>query len=619
MLIDDVGVDPGPAIQNLDRRIAVGEFVVEGAVARVRERDRTLSNVSVPANDFIGRGDELSAIGRALAQSRLVTLLGAGGVGKTRLAYQFAANQNEGFADGVWVAELVSCESAADVVRTVGGALGLSSTPTVESCAEQLSGHDLLIVLDNCEHLADDLMPIVDTLLSRTARLRILATSRERLGIVGEHTIIVEPLSSDGDALDLFVRRAAAVRGTFDERELAVVGDICRRLDGIPLAVELAAASSRHLTPLELLDRLDDRFAILKDGQRGLVAGRHASLRAAVDSSYDSLDTHTQQFFRRIAVYAGEFPLSAADSAAQGLPSASLDLLGVLIDRSLLTVGVERGRSRYRLLETLRQYGTDRLAELGELDDAIERHALWCHEFCEMQSRSAFGSAEAAAIDAVVASITNVRLAISRLIESGQLGRAGDLALLLDDFGYASNEIVSLVEPIIEAGGATDHPGRERLLAMELIRRATSGGTEGRTELANELASNLTVGAPGAVHLAVLLISTALKVGPGPSMIAQVLTRADTETNTVERARLLVAAGLGTFYGETLPADLELVELALAAARKAGMKRLSVAAASIPRVSAACASDVPTSPQKSHNRCSLTLPSSTTPRSCRMV
>lgn len=592
LLIDEVGVDPGPAITELDRQITLGQISPEARAERVTPpagtqvlapvfSDGTMSNLHFPANEFVGRQAEIAEVGEALAASRLVTLLGPGGVGKTRLSYRVAANQIDAFSDGAWVAELVDCEAGADVVRSIADVFGLTDVDSAEACAAQLAGHDLLLVLDNCEHLVDELGPVVDTLLSRTAKLKILATSRVRLSVVGEHSVAISPLRTDGEAQDLFVRRANASGAVFDDADLEAVGHICERLDGIPLALELAAASSRILSPLELLDRLEDRFAVLKGGPRGSVAGRHESLRAAVDSSYESLAEPVQRFFRRISVYAADFPLAAAEAAAADLGYSAIDLLSELIDRSLLTVQTTAGRSRYRLLETLRQYGEDRLRELGDFEDAVERHVSWCFSFSEELGLKAFGAHEVASLNELVASSPNFRLAITRLIDAGQSERAGDLVLNFEDFAYASHTLVGLTTSLTDADIVNSHPERRRLQAMELTRRATAGSTDTRRELATELAASTSPEDCGTVQLAVLLIATALGVGPGPSVLAEVIAHAESTASSAERARLLCAAGLGTFYGEELPDDLSLVTLVAEAAERAGMKRVKVAAASM--------------------------------------
>jgi len=593
LLIEEVGVDPGPAITELDRQITVGEISPAAAVTPQAtsetqtqvlapvSTDRAMSNLHFPPNEFVGRQAEIEEVGEALAVSRLVTLLGPGGVGKTRLSYRVAAEQIDAFSDGAWVAELVNCETSNDVVRSIADVFGLSDVDTPEACAMQLAGHDLLLVLDNCEHLVDELAPVIDTLLSRTAKLKLLATSRIRLSVVGERSVTISPLRVDGEAQDLFVRRASASGVDFDDADMEAVGHICERLDGIPLALELAAASSRILSPLELLDRLEDRFAVLKGGPRGSVAGRHESLRAAVDSSYESLTEPAQKFFRRISVYAADFPLSAAEAAAADLEYSAIDLLSELIDRSLLSGQSIDGRSRYRLLETLRQYGQDRLAELHELSDATERHVSWCFSFSQELGLKAYGKSEAASLDELVASSPNFRLAIMRLLDAGERERAGDLVLNLEDFAYASHTLVGLTAMLADANVVNEHPQRRRLQAMELTRRATSGSTDTRRELALELATTASVEDPGTVQLAVLLIATALGIGPEQDLLNEIVEHAEATTNSAEKARLLCAAGLGTFYGDNLPDDLSLVASVAEAAERAGMKRVKVATASM--------------------------------------
>lgn len=588
-LIDEVGVEPAAAISEMDRLISMGELnAADHGSADTTTRvlapvapNAAVSNLHFPPNEFVGRQEEIAEVGHALAQSRLVTLSGPGGVGKTRLAYRVAAEQIDTFSDGAWVAELVSCEDANDIIRTIADVFGLSDVDSPEHCAAQLSGHDLLLVLDNCEHLTSELATILEMLLSRTARLRILATSRVRLGVVGEQSVTIAPLRTT-EAQDLFMRRAAAAGAEFSDADTEAIRDICQRLDGIPLALELAAATSRMMSPIELLERLEDRFEILKGGPRGSVAGRHESLRAAVDSSYETLDQATQTFFRRVSVFAGDFPLSGAEAMADDLAGGAFDLIAELVDRSLLTVQTESGRSRYRLLETLRQYGVDRLEELGEKPDAIERHVTWCFDYVEQLARKAFGSSEAASLHELVASAANFRLALGRLVEGGDLLRAGDLVLRFEDFAYASHTLAGLVAPMIEAGVAEAHPERRRLLAIELIRRGTTtGNTTTRLSLATELSRAIAVEDPGPMHLSVLLIATALRTGPDNDFIAEAIERANSETNTAERARLLTAAGLGLYYGEQVPNDLDLVKEAVASAQGAGMKRLTVAAASM--------------------------------------
>lgn len=259
----------------------------------------------------------------------------------------------------------------------------------------------------------------------------------------------------------------------------------------------------------------------------------------------------------------------------------AIELLAELVDCSLVTQQNVSGRSRYRLLETLRQYGEDRLNDLEEFDAAVSLHIDWCFDSSARLADKAFGASEAASLGELIASSPNYRLAITRLLDSDTPHRAGDLVLNLEDLGYASHTLVGLVAPIIDAGIAATHPDGRRLQGMELIRRASSGSTGTRRVLATELAEHLTVADAGPLQIAVLLIATALQVGPGKAFIDQVVERAAHEPSTAEVARLLAASGLGAFYGDELPDDLSLVQAAVDAAQRAGMKRLTVAAASM--------------------------------------
>lgn len=593
-LINDIGAEPSPELQELDRMIATDEYLaglsgdgrsgespaLERAVASTAVADPSMTNLPYLPNEFVGRTDELAAVGKALAQARLVTLQGPGGVGKTRLAYRCASDQAELFADGVWVAELVDCTDVSAIMRTISEALRLPAVSSAAECAELLSGHDLLLVLDNCEHIADEVRQVVEPLLAHSARLKLITTSRVRLAITGEHVIRVDPLS-DGEAQELFLRRAESAGATLDDGEAEAIAEICARLDGIPLAVELAAATIRYLGSAELADRLDDRFELLKDGPRGSVAGRHESLRTAVDSSYDSLDDETKTFFRRLAVFGRDFPVAAAEAVANDLDASPLQLLSELVDRSLLRSTAGQGRARFTMLETLRQYGNDRLAELGELETAIATQVDWCFTVAEQLAANAFGSSEVASLNELVALSGNLRLAINRLLSAGNARRAGDLVLTVEDLTYAANSLADLVGPVSDAGAIESHPERRRLLAIELTRQSVSNRTDGRGPVAIELVRDIQPDDPGAMQLPALLISTALGEGPGQEFLNRVTERARELPNTAERARLLSAVGLGLFYGAEAPTDFAPIEEAVQAATQAGMKRLAVAAASM--------------------------------------
>ena len=586
-LIEEVGVDPGDAIRELENTIAMGELPTEPALGRDGssrpsapvEDTSSLTNLPAVPNEFVGRSDAVAEIAHALSDAQLVTLLGPGGVGKTRLALKVAGGQVGLHSDGVWLVELIDCENESDIVRSIADVLGLRAAGAGD-LAEQLGGRRMLLVLDNCEHLLDPVHAVVDKMLASATRLRILATSRSPLRVIGEQTVSIAPLDVSA-AVELYEARSRAVGVEIAASERPIVEEICRQLDGIPLAVELAAASSRVLAPADLRAQLHRRFDLLKGGQRGHSVGRHESLLAAVEWSYQALTPDAQTFFNRLAVFAGEFPLSAVDAVADDLVSDSFDLVSELIDMSLLTSQRSLLGSRYRMLETLRQYGVDRLREAGDLDAAAERQINWCVGLVRDQAAAAYGASEAPSIDALVMAAPNLRLATSRLIDRGEAERAVDLIADLDDLAYAANALAALAAPLAERPELAEHPGLVRIQAMELLRRSTSGASDSRRELAEALAGDVTADTAGSVLIPVLLIATALGCGVDGAMVETVETRAQATNDVAERARLLIAAGFARVYGDDVPRDFGFIEAALAAARRAGMQRLAVAAGSM--------------------------------------
>jgi predicted ATPase len=314
-------------------------------------------------------------------ESGLVTVVGPGGVGKTRLAVEVANKLRADYVDEVWFVDLSSVTEAELVVPTIATSLGirveLDSGPEA-TLLSYLMQRQLLLVLDNCEHLVERCADLVWTLRQRCRGLQVLATSREPLGTEGEFVWRLKPLEAE-DAAQLFLENARAHHATTPADDMPAVLQLCRRLDGLPLAVELAAARAAVLAPIEMLAHLEDRFALLRRTSRG-TAIRHQTLRATIDWSYDLLEAAEQQLFRRLAVFAGGFDLAAA--SAMGV-DGTLDVLGRLIDKSLVLA--ERGSkgTRYRLLETLRQYAWQRLEEANDIDVARTRHLAYFLERAE--------------------------------------------------------------------------------------------------------------------------------------------------------------------------------------------------------------------------------------------
>src|SRR5829696_4730517 len=343
----------------------------------------------VRLTSFVGRRAELAAVSALLGGRRLVTLTGVGGSGKTRLAAQLAADLAERWPDGVWWVELEAVTDPAQVAEVAAATIGALVEPVqgpLRSLAVQLGDRRTLVCLDNCEQVVEGAAEVAQALLRSGAGVAVLTTSREPLGVAGETVWQLPPLSED-DALDLFLERASLVRPgfTLDAPGEDAVRTMCRRLDGIPLALELAAAWLRTLTPRQIAAGLDDRFALLVRGPRGAVP-RQQTLAASIGWSHALLAQPDRIVLRRLAVFAGGFGLEAALAVAAGGAVARgdvLDALGRLVDKSLVMAEERDGEARYRLLETIRQYAADRLVEAGETAAARDRHLAWSLAFAE--------------------------------------------------------------------------------------------------------------------------------------------------------------------------------------------------------------------------------------------
>jgi len=351
----------------------------------LRSLDALPNNLPVRLTSFIGREAEIAGLKELIAENRLVTLTGAGGVGKTRLALQVAADLLDGHPDGVWWVDLARITDAGLVPNAVAAALGVKENPRqplVDTLKNDLRAKRTLILLDNCEHVVAACAELADALLHACPSLSILATSREPLGVEGEAPWRVPSLTlpdekalpaieslTQYEAVRLFIERAIAVRPNFQvtNENAPAVAQICHRLDGIPLAMELAAARTRMMTPEQIAEGLMDRFHLLTGGVRTLLP-RQQTLQASVDWSYNLLAEDERALLRRLSVFVGSFTLDAAEQvgSADGIdPQQVLELLSRLVDRSLVQVEEAGAEARHRLLETIRQYGRDRLAESG--------------------------------------------------------------------------------------------------------------------------------------------------------------------------------------------------------------------------------------------------------------
>ncbi|OBA57606.1 transcriptional regulator [Mycobacterium sp. 1100029.7] len=339
------------------------------------------ANLPVQLTSFVGRTAQIGDIGQLLKDNRFVTLTGTGGVGKTRLSVRVASEIAGDFTGGAWFVDLAPVTNPLVVPVVVARTLGLADQPgrsTMETVTRFVRDRKMLLLLDNCEHLLDASAALVVTLLDAGPDVTILATSREPIGIAGELTWRVPSLSVDGEAVALFVDRARRTRPDFGltEDNSSMIAEICRRLDGIPLAIELAAARTRTLSLSQIVDSLHHNFRLLAGGARTAVR-RQQTLRASIDWSHGMLTEPERMLFRRVAVFMGGFDLDAAHAVGADSDVEHfqvIDLLGLLVDKSLVVAEEVQGTMRYRLLETVRQYGLEKLAESGEAETVRTRH-----------------------------------------------------------------------------------------------------------------------------------------------------------------------------------------------------------------------------------------------------
>jgi predicted ATPase len=406
------------------------------------------NNLPVPGTSFVGRGEQIQEVRRLLARTRLLTLIGAGGCGKTRLALRAAADGSDAYADGIWLVELAGLTDPALVAQALAQAVGVREVPgrdLTDTLVDHLRERTSLLILDNCEHVVDAAAHVADAVLRVCPRVRIMATSREPLRSTGETTWRVPslsvPLANAATAADLetvlqfesvqlFIDRAQAALPDFEltSANAAALREICRRLDGIPLAIELAAARVRAFAVEQIAARLDDRFGLLTTGPRTAMP-RQQTLRAAVDWSYALLSEPERALLRRLSVFAGGWKFEAAEAVAAGdglQPYAVLDLLAQLVDKSLVLAEPQRGAVRYRLLETIRQYARERLDEAGEAGCTCDRHLAYFLDLAEQAEPKLRGPEARTVMDRLEEEHDNLRLAIDWALQTG-----GDAALRL--------------------------------------------------------------------------------------------------------------------------------------------------------------------------------------------
>jgi predicted ATPase/DNA-binding SARP family transcriptional activator len=482
----EFGMEPSEPTKELYKNLKSGKETPKTvSVSTKASAKETSSNIPVPLTSFVGREKELKDIARLLASSRLLILTGPGGVGKTRLAIQTAHDAIKKFKDGVFWVGLVGLSDENLIPQEIAQALSVREVPNeplIDVLKTYLKSKDLLIVLDNCEHVIRACAQYAERLLAACPKLKILATSIEALGLFNEITWQVPSLPlpempgsfslkelQEFASIELFKERASNAKSGFklDERNASSVAQICRRLDGIPLAIELAAARIKVLSVDEIAARLDDRFSLLTAGSRTAIP-RHQTLRATIDWSYDLLTEPERILLRRLSVFAGGFTLEAAEAVcSRGVKRSDiLDLLGRLVDKSLVIVEAdsEVNETRYRLLETIRQYALEKLVEVGEASLIRDQHLDFYLSLAEKSEPYIFGHESAIWINRLDKDLDNIRAAMEWSTNSGKAVAALRMAGSLVYFWFARRNLLSEWQHRIQL--ALSRPeGLERTLA----------------------------------------------------------------------------------------------------------------------------------------------------------
>ena len=502
----------------------------------LRSLDAFPGNLPRQLTSFVGRDQELSAIAKALGDWRLVTLTGTGGVGKTRLAVQVAAEVLPRFRDGAWLCELAVATDGETMAQVVAAELGVSQRPGMSleaSISDYLRPKELLLVLDNCEQLLGPVSVLAERVLRECPGIRVLATSREGLAVGGEHLRPVRSLplpdaagvgTATNDAVRLFVERAEAARASFglDRSNVDAVGEICRRLDGIPLAIELAAARTVALSPADIATLLDERFRLLTGGRRTAV-GRHQTLRATVDWSYSLLESRERLVFDRLGVFAGSFDAGGATAvvADDSIEAFDvLDALTALVAKSMVvTEDTPDGHGRFRMLETLRQYAQEQLDQAGETDQWRRRHAEYFATWAEVAGPGLEGPDELAWRAREVAELDNLRTAVMLSLDRDD---PGDIDLALRIIGALANEAwvhpsagtAARAEQALSHVGSVSAQLRYAVTAAAAMHEYGLGNYERAQELARTaIGDGVPLGAPAPGMAHVLLGTSASVLG----------------------------------------------------------------------------------------------------------
>ena len=434
LLVDELGVEPGPELRSLELAI----LRQDPSLDPLRTPPGETHLLPAERDSFVGRAQELAHLDRLLHESRMITLTGVGGSGKTRLALRATRDAADRYPDGAWWVELAAVTDPQLVAQLAAAAVGVTAAESktrdvAQVLVDYLADREALLVLDNCEHLGSAVAGLADAVLSHCPRMRVLATSRETLSVGGEVVVPVPPLDVPPDPAEapdafasvrLFLDRARSAAPAFNAGpdDLQRIAEICRRLEGIPLAIELVAARVKVLSPADIATRLDGHLDLVGGGPRTALP-RHRSLRATLDWSYGLLDPVEQRLLRRVSVFVGGFSLRAAADvagAAANEADATLERLAGLVDRSLVQTHRRGSGLRYRLLEPVRQYGLERLGSEDDAEAIRARHAAYCLRLAEEGDAHLRGPEQGAWLENLDAEHANLRAAIDWALDTGR-------------------------------------------------------------------------------------------------------------------------------------------------------------------------------------------------------
>jgi predicted ATPase/DNA-binding SARP family transcriptional activator len=498
----EAGLDPSADARELEARILADDRSLLAVKDPPRSSSASMRRQQLEGvTSFVGRDPHVAALTSAIERQPLISITGPGGVGKTRLALRAAAEVMDEFADGLTVVELAAHSDPSSAPQAIARALDVQQQPnrSIETTLEEfLAPTQTLLVLDNCEHLVDTLAPLVDRLRSSCPRLRILTTSRSSLGLAGEYIEALDPLAiplEDADdfgeiescpAVELFVSRAAATTPGFEltEHNARSVAAICRRLGGLPLALELAAARLRTMNEVSLAERLKDRIEMPGQTQRG-ADGRLRSLHEMVLWSYELLTAEEQELFEQLAVFAGGFDPAAAEAvcALAGDRYSVLGLIASLVDKSMVLV--DRRTARYQLLAPLREFGLDRLGKRGTVELTEIRHAAWFLDRAEAGAIGLDSADEARWSSELLRDYDNYRSAHVAVVRLQDADSALRLVKALREFAFrrVNYEITSWAQAATALDGAADHPDYSTALAIVAYGKFVGGDMRGAIDL----------------------------------------------------------------------------------------------------------------------------------------